>query len=99
MRKRQPVKFKFCLYVAEHTQNSMQARANLIALCKTHLAGQYEIEVVDVLRQPKRALDDGIMMTPTLVKLGPLPVRRIVGTLSQTRPIMQALGLEIPAHE
>ena len=96
MRRGRVVQFKFCLYIAENTQNSMQARANLTTLCEQHLPGRYEIEVVDVLRQPKRAFDDGILMTPTLVKLGPLPVRRIIGTLSQTAPVMQALGLDVP---
>ena len=51
---------------------------------------------MDVFREPKRALADGIFMTPTLVKLAPPPVRRIVGTLSQTQTVLQALGLEKP---
>ncbi len=85
--------FKFRLYVAGDALNSAQARANLAALCQAHLAGRHEIEVVDVFREPKRALADGIFMTPTLVKLAPLPVRTIVGTLSQTQTVLQALGL------
>ena len=86
--------FKFRLYVAGDALNSAQARANLAALCQAHLAGRHEIEVVDVFREPKRALADGIFMTPTLVKLAPLPVRTIVGTLSQTQTVLQALGLQ-----
>ena len=77
--------------------NSAQARVNLAALCRTHLAGRHEIEVVDVFREPRRALADAIFMTPTLVKLAPLPVRTIVGTLSQTHIVMQALGLQSEA--
>jgi circadian clock protein KaiB len=88
------VKFKFRLYVAGDALNSAQAIANLAALCKAHLADRHEIEMVDVFREPQRALADGILMTPTLIKLGPSPVRRIVGTLSQTGPLLQALGLE-----
>ena len=92
------VKFKFCLYVAGDAQNSAQAVVNLTALCRAHLPDRHEIEIVDVFREPKRALADGILMTPTLVKLAPSPVRRIVGTLSQAQPVLQALGLEtIPA--
>ena len=87
-------KFKFRLYVAGDAQNSAQAVANLTALCHTYLLDRHDIEVVDVFREPKRALADGILMTPTLVKLSPSPVRRIVGTLSQTQPVLQALGLE-----
>jgi circadian clock protein KaiB len=92
-----PAKFKFRLYVAGDAPNSALAVGNLAALCKAHLAGRYEIEVVDVFRDPKRALADGILMTPTLVKLGPSPIRTIVGTLSQTEPVLQALDLETAA--
>lgn len=86
--------FKFRLYVAGDALNSAQARVNLNALCQAHLAGRYQIEVVDVFREPKRALADAVFMTPTLVKLAPLPMRTIVGTLSQTQTVLQALGLE-----
>ena len=86
---------KFRLYVAGDAQNSAQAIANLTAICRTHLTDQHEIELVDVFLEPKRALADGILMTPTLIKLTPAPVRRIVGTLSQRAPVLQALGLEM----
>ena len=88
--------FKFRLYVAGDALNSEQALANLKALCREHLPDRNEIEVVDVFQEPKRALADAIFMTPTLVKLSPSPVRRIVGTLSQTQTVLQALGLETP---
>jgi circadian clock protein KaiB len=88
-----PATFKFRLYVAGDTQNSAQAVANLTALCRAHLPERHEIELVDVLRDPKRALTDGVFMTPTLVKLAPSPSRTIVGTLSQTEPLLHALGL------
>ena len=86
--------FKFRLYVAGGAQNSAQALANLNALCRAHLPGRHDIEVVDVFREPKRALADGILMTPTLVRLAPSPLRRIVGTLSQTQSVLEALGLD-----
>lgn len=85
--------YKFRLYVAGDALNSAQARANLAALCQTHLAGRYQIEIVDVFKEPRRALADAIFMTPTLVKLTPLPERTLVGTLSQTQTVLQALGL------
>ena len=78
-------------------QNSARALANLTALCRGHLPDRHEIEVVDVFREPKRALADAIFMTPTLIKLAPSPARRIVGTLSQTQTVLQALGLEAVA--
>ena len=86
--------FKFRLYVAGDTQNSAQAIANLGALCRAHLPDQHEIEIVDVLREPKRALTDCIFMTPTLVKLTPSPFKKIIGTLRQTQVVLETLGLE-----
>jgi circadian clock protein KaiB len=74
--------FRFRLYIAGDADNASQA-----------IADRHEIEVVDVFREPKRALADGVFMTPTLVKLAPAPMRRIVGTLSQTVPLLHALGL------
>jgi circadian clock protein KaiB len=91
--KRRPV-FKFRLYVAGDALNSAQARINLSAICRAHLQDRHEIEIVDVFNEPKRALADGIFMTPTLVKLTPAPVRKIVGTLSQVPTVLHAVGLE-----
>lgn len=88
------VMHKFRLYVAGDALNSTQALANLTALCHAHLPDRHEIEIVDVYKEPQRALADGIFMTPTLVKLAPSPIRSIVGTLSQTQTVLQALGLE-----
>ena len=86
--------FKFRLYLAGDALNSAQALANLTALCREYLVGRYEIEVIDVFQEPERALVDAIYLTPTLVKLTPLPTKTIVGTLSQTQTILQALGLQ-----
>jgi circadian clock protein KaiB len=93
---RRPV-FRFRLFIAADTLNSVQAASNLNALCKAHLAGRHEIEIIDVFKDPKRALADGIRMTPTLVKLAPGPVRRMVGNLTDTDRVMQALGLNADA--
>ena len=93
-----PINFKFRLYIAGDTLNSMQAIANLTELCRVYLLDRHVIEVVDVFREPKRALADRILMTPTLIKLAPVPGQRIVGTLSQTKHVVMALGLEaLPA--
>lgn len=89
--------FKFRLYTADGTQNSAQALANLNALCQSHLLGRYEIEVVDVFREPERARAEGIRMTPTLIKVSPAPTCRIVGSLSQTKDVLVALGMEVIA--
>lgn len=90
------VKFRFRLYVAGDAPNSALARKNLNALCKKHLAGRHEIEIVDIYQAPARALADRIHMTPTLLKLAPAPVRTIVGALSHTRAVLLALGLAGP---
>ncbi len=91
------IKFKFRLYVAGDAPNSAQAQANLNTLCETHLQGRYEIEVVDVLKAPMLALKDNVLMTPTLLKLSPAPVRRIVGALSRMQIVLDTLGLEVIA--
>ena len=85
--------FKFQLYVAADSQNSTQATANLKAICQKYLPGRHEIEIVDVFREPQRALAEDIRMTPTLLKISPRPARRIIGTLSQTQRVLDTLGL------
>lgn len=85
--------FRFRLYVAGDAGNAAQALANLHAVCSRHLPGRHSIEVVDVRRDPGRALADGIFMTPALIKLAPLPACTIVGTLSDTATLLQALQL------
>ena len=86
-------KFKFRLYVAGDGQNGALAINHLTTLCREYLTNRHEIEIVDVYRDPKRAMEDGVLMTPTLMKLSPAPVRRIVGALSQERTVLQTLGL------
>lgn len=85
--------FKFLLYVAGTGPNSTAALSNLQQFCQTHLPERHEIEVVDVFRHPERALSDGVLLTPMLVKLSPLPERKIIGSLSQDDVLLQALGL------
>jgi circadian clock protein KaiB len=91
MKKR--VDFKFRLYVAGDGPHSVQAIANLQALCQEHLPERHEIEIVDVLKDPQRALAEKVMLTPTLVKILPGPVRKIIGSLSHPETVRQALGL------
>lgn len=88
------VRFKLRIFVAAHTVNSIHAVANLRAICKAHLPDRHEIEIVDVLTQPERALAEKIMMTPTLIILEPGPARRIIGNLSETSIVLRTLGLE-----
>lgn len=82
------------LYVADEAPNALRARSNLRAFCRVHLNDRHQIEVIDVFKHPDRALEERIFMTPTLIKQLPLPVRRIVGSLSDTDALRFALGLD-----
>ncbi len=84
----------FRLYVADETPNSVRAVANLQAICQEHLRDCYRLELVDILQEPLRALSEGVLVTPTLVRLSPLPVRKIVGDLSNRTAVLLALGLK-----
>ena len=68
-----------------------------IAFCREHLAGSRHVEIVDVLLHAERALADGIMPKPTLIRFLPVPVRTIIGTLADKRALLQTLGLVVPA--
>lgn len=81
------------LYVAGQTPKSLLAIANLKRLCEAHLAGQYHIEVVNLLEQPQLAAGDQIIATPTLVRRLPAPLRKIIGDLSNTERVMVGLDL------
>jgi circadian clock protein KaiB len=86
--------WQFRLYVAGSSPNSQLAAANLKALGDRYLAGNYTIEIVDVLKEPLRTLNDRVYVTPTLVRLFPEPVCRIIGNLSDLKPILAVLGLK-----
>ena len=79
------------LYVAGNAPNSLHAIANARAICEQHFASGYDLELVDLLDHPLRALSDGIVVTPTLLRLFPLPVQRIIGSLSDTKQVLMTL--------
>lgn len=81
------------LYVAAAAPNSALAEANLRRLLRDCDVG-CSLEVIDCLSEPLRALGDGILVTPTLVKLNPLPAQTIIGTLSDAAALAAALGIE-----
>jgi circadian clock protein KaiB len=81
------------LYIAGGTLASTRARENLHALCEKQGAGRFHIDVVDILREPLRAISEGVLVTPTLVRLSPLPLVKIVGDLSDMGTVLSALGL------
>lgn len=79
------------LYVAGSAPNSLQAIANIRAICKQHFAGTHKLEIVDLLEQPERASSDGIIVTPTLLKVSPLPAQRVIGNLSDASQVLLTL--------
>lgn len=95
-RQRQPrtkPEWQLRLYVAGQTAKSNAALANLERLCKTHLAGRYEIEVIDLLTNPRLAAGDQILAVPTLVRKLPAPIKKIIGDLSNDDRVL--VGLDV----
>jgi circadian clock protein KaiB len=87
------------LYVAGNSNPSKTAMANLEAICREYICDNYTIDIVDILKDPIRALSDGVLVTPALVRFSPLPVRRIIGDLSDKQAVLLALDLKEGHHE
>jgi circadian clock protein KaiB len=81
------------LYVAGQTPKSINALKNLKKICEEHLEGRYQIEVIDLLQNPKLARDEQIIAIPTLVRKLPVPMRRLIGDLSD--PERSLVGLQL----
>ena len=89
---KKPPTLRLRLYTAGHAPNSVRAIANCRAICDEHFPSGHELEIVDLLEHPTRAVADGIIVTPTLLKLFPLPLQRVIGSLSDTNQVLQALS-------
>ena len=81
------------LYIADNAPNSARAVANLEVICREYLGSKFRLEVIDVLEYPQRALADGVVVTPSLTKVSPSPVARIVGNLNDKSSVLHALGI------
>ncbi|HET9425740.1 MAG TPA: circadian clock KaiB family protein [Gemmatimonadaceae bacterium] len=81
------------LFVTGASSRSLTAIANLKRICEKELGGQYDLEIIDVQEFPDLAEDEKILATPTLIKSLPLPLRRVIGDLSNTEKVL--LGLEV----
>jgi circadian clock protein KaiB len=86
-------KWELRLYIAGRTPRAVTALANLERICEEHLAGEYRIEVVDILENPQLARGDQILAVPTLVRQLPPPVRKIIGDLSNKERVLIGLDL------
>jgi circadian clock protein KaiB len=84
------------LYVAGQTPRSLQALSNLNKICEEHLAGDYRVEIIDLLKKPQLAAGDQILAIPTLVRTLPKPARKIIGDLSNTERVL--VGLDLRLH-
>jgi circadian clock protein KaiB len=96
--KGKPEMWNLRLYVAGQTPKSIAAFANLKKICEEHLKGQYNIEVIDLLENPKLAKGDQILAIPTLVRKLPEPIRKIIGDLSNTDKVLVGLNI-VPREE
>ena len=84
------------LFVAGASLHSTWAISNLKQVCETYLLGQYSLEIIDIYQQKSRAQDDQLIALPLLIKRLPLPERRLVGDMSDTKKVLAGLGL--PTH-
>jgi circadian clock protein KaiB len=89
----QDEKWELRLYTAGQTPRSLAAIKNLRKVCDEHLAGRYDIEIVDLLKNPRLAKDHQIVAIPTLVRKLPQPIRKIIGDLSDTERTLVGLQL------
>ena len=81
------------MFVTSASSRTATAIANLKRICEQELEGRYELEIIDVLEYPEIAEHEKILATPTLIKSLPLPLRRVIGDLSNTEKVL--LGLEV----
>jgi circadian clock protein KaiB len=92
-KKTAPPRWDLRLYVAGQTPRSLQALNNLKRICEDHLAGNYHVEIIDLLKKPQLAAGDQILAIPTLVRTIPKPARKIIGDLSNTERVL--VGLDV----
>ena len=87
--------YVLCLYVAGMTPNSARAISNLKKICEEHLAGQYDLDVIDIYRRPTLAKGEQIIAAPTLIKKLPLPMRKLIGDMSDKGKVLVGLDIRI----
>jgi len=86
--------YQLRLYVAGQTEKSVTAFENLKRICETHMAGQYKIELIDLLKTPQLAAGDQILAVPTLVRRLPEPIKKIIGDLSNEERVLVGLDFK-----
>lgn len=91
--------YELRLYIAGQTSKSATALKNLRRICETHLAGEYRIEVIDLLKSPALAAGDQILAVPTLVRRLPEPIKKIIGDLSNEARVLVGLDIKPPLED
>jgi circadian clock protein KaiB len=86
-------KWELRLYIAGNTPKSVAALSNLQKYCEEHLKDEYRIEVIDLLKKPQLAAGDQILAIPTLVRKVPVPIRKIIGDLSNEEKVLVGLNM------
>src|SRR5665213_2341492 len=89
-------KYVLRLYVSGSTSKSALAVENIKRICEQHLKNRYDLEVIDIYQQPNLARDEQIVAVPTLIKRSPLPLRRLIGDLSNPKKVLIGLDLRMP---
>ena len=79
------------LYTAGNAPNSLSATVSARAICAEHFPAGHELEIIDLLDHPERGLADGVIVTPTLLRLSPEPIRRMIGNLSDRNRVLMML--------
>jgi circadian clock protein KaiB len=92
----QQSKYKLRLFVTGASPNSAKAITNIKMICDEHLQGNYELEVIDIYQQPLLASQEDLVALPLLIKAQPLPLRKLIGDMSNTAKVLRGLGLDNP---
>lgn len=85
--------YKLRMYVTGASPNSAKAISNIKTICETHLSGMYDLEIIDIYQEPVKAQTEQVIALPMLVKSEPLPFKRLIGDMSDTKKVLKALGL------
>ena len=87
------VQYRLRLYITGASPNSVRAVSNLKTICEAYLSGRYELEIIDVYQQPALAKKDQVIALPLLIKFSPAPLKRLIGSMSDTESVLRGLEL------
>lgn len=87
------VQYRLRLYITGASPNSVRAVSNIKTICEAYLSGRYELEIIDVYQQPALAKKDQVIALPLLIKFSPAPLKRLIGSMSDTESVLRGLEL------